>query len=94
MSRLALLEQTGILRLLLLLAEGDRHVGEMKRTSINPVGIGSQATVDNCRRKTTELGLAREWTEDITPFRTYLSITEKGRLVAEKIREIEAILES
>lgn len=94
MRQLTLLEQTGILRLLLLLDQREHHIAELKRTSVNPKGIGSQTAVDNCRRKLAELELAKEWTEEVTPFKTLLIITEKGRLVAQKIREIEAILES
>ena len=93
-TKIELLEQTGILRLLLLVEEKNRHIGEIIRDSQNTEGIGSQATVTHCRRKLSELELINEETENVTPFKTFLIITEKGRLVAQKIREIAAILES
>jgi DNA-binding MarR family transcriptional regulator len=93
-TKIDLLEQTGILRLLLLVEEKNRHIGEIIRDSQNTEGIASQTTITHCRRKLSELDLITEETDTVTPFRTFLIITDKGRLVAEKIREIEAILES
>ena len=89
-----LLEQTGALRALLLIGERPRFITELKSSSVNPVGIVSLDALRIVRRNLADLNLIREETESVTPFKTFLIVTDKGRLVAEKVREIEAILES
>lgn len=93
MAGLELLEQTGALRALLLLDERQRYITELRRTSLNPKGIVSQDALMKIRHNLKNLGLAEEVTESGPRPKTFLVITEKGKKVAEKIREIQGILE-
>lgn len=87
------LEQTGALRALLLIGERPRFITELKSSSINPVGIVSLDALKIVRRNLADLGLIREEMEEGARPKTYLVITEKGKLVASKIKEIQEILE-
>ena len=92
MQYLDLLEQTGALRVLLLLNEKQRYITELRKSSVNPEGIMSQDSLWKCRRNLTELKLIIEEIEDGPRPKTFLVITEKGRRVAEKIAQILEIL--
>jgi len=89
------LEQLGALRLLVLLSEKERYVTELLRGRTNPEGITSQDSLRMCRWELGErgLGLIEEHMEKGPRPKTFLVITEKGRRVAKKIKEIEGILE-
>ena len=88
-------EEYGALRLLLLLSEGQRYVTEILRRQTNPSGLMSQDSLRDCRWKlgSAGLGLIEEHMEEGPRPKTFLIITEKGRHVAKKIREIQEILE-
>ena len=88
-----LLEQTGALRCLLLCAEKKRFITELRRSAVNPEGIASQNALDTVRVNLVQLGLITEEMEEGPRPRTWLVITDKGRKVAQKIREIQKILE-
>jgi len=89
------LEEYGALRLLLLLSERQRYVTEILRRQTNPEGLMSQDSLRDCRWKlgNAGLGLIQEHMEPGPRPKTFLVITEKGRKVAQKIREIQKILE-
>ena len=90
---LELLEQTGALRCLILTSEKPRYITELRRTSVNPDGIASQDALRTIRANLSELGLIKEEMEDSIRPKTFLVITEKGKRVAKKIKEILEILE-
>jgi len=92
MSGIELLEQTGFLRLLLLLEKRKYYVTELKKSEINPTGIGSLETVSKIRDSLKALGLIEEYSEERPPFKTFLIITDKGRIVVQKIHEIQQVL--
>ena len=93
LNTLELIEQTGLLRALVLLSEKKRFVTELKRSAFNPRGIGSQSTVTKVREILSRLELATEQIEEGPRPRTFLVITEKGRLAAAKIKELVEIVE-
>ena len=86
-------EQTGALRTLLLVEEKPRFITELKRSSIHPEGIASFDTIRSVRDNLAELGLIKEEMEEGARPKTFLVITEKGKRVAKKIKEILEILE-
>jgi len=88
-----LLEQTGALRVLMLLLEKPRFITELKSSSVNPRGIVSLNALTTIRANLKKLDLIREEIEEGPRPKTFLVITEKGRRVAEKVREILTILE-
>ncbi len=81
------------MRVLLMLQEKERFVTELLRGQFNPRGIVSQDALRRCRQNLRRLGLIVEEREEGPRPKVYLRLTEKGRRVAEKIREILAILE-
>ncbi len=89
---LELLEQTGALRTLVKVYERPRFITELVRSSINPEGIASLDSIMKVREKLGELGLIREEMEEGARPKTFLVITEKGKKVAERLREIQEIL--
>jgi len=93
MKRLELLEQTGILQSLILLLEKQRYITELRRTSVNPVGIASQDALTRIRQNLTQLGLITEEIEEGLRPRTFLVITDKGRRVAQKLKDIQEVLD-
>ncbi len=93
MTALEKLEYPGAMQLLLALVERQRYVTEVLRKRSNPNGFISQTSLDKCRVHLEELGLIKEEMEESARPRTYLVITDKGRRVAQKIREIQEILE-
>jgi len=79
------LEQTAACRILVYLyKEGDFAVSEI----IRKVGSSQQA-IYNALRKLRDAGLIQEELEETFPRRRLISLTEKGRKVAEKLEEIE-----
>ena len=90
---LELLEQTGMLRVLLRVSEKPRYVTELVRSSINENGIASLESIRRIRIGLTRLQLITEEIEEGPRPKTFLVITEKGRRVAEKIAQILEILE-
>ncbi|MHA1956779.1 MAG: hypothetical protein ACW968_07610 [Candidatus Thorarchaeota archaeon] len=92
MHELEFLEQTGALRTLLLVSQRRRYITELRRTSVNPEGVASQDSLKKIRYNLHELGLVTEEMEEGIRPKTFLVITEKGKLVAQKISEIQEIL--
>ena len=93
MDELELLEQNGILRALVAIVEKPRYVTELRKSGVNPEGIMSLDSLDKCRANLSKLGLITERIDEGPRPRTWLTITEKGRRVAQKVREIQRILE-
>ena len=89
---LRLLEQTGALRTLVLLNERRRFISELKRCAMNPGGVASQDALRVVRTKLLRLGLVTEYIEDGRTPRTYLALTERGKLVAQMVNEIQLTL--
>ncbi|MHA1961562.1 MAG: hypothetical protein ACW99U_15175 [Candidatus Thorarchaeota archaeon] len=89
---LRLLEQTGALRTLVLLNERKRFISELKRCAVNPEGVASQDALRAVRTNLLKLGLITEYIEDGRTPRTYLALTDKGRQVAQKTKEILSTL--
>lgn len=93
MEELELLEQNGALRALILILEKPRYITELRRSGVNPEGIVSLTSLNKVRENLGQLGLITEEMEEGPRPRTYLVITQKGKRVAEKLREIQEILE-
>lgn len=81
------LEQTSACRILVLLTKEAYPVSEI----IRQVGSSQQA-IYNALRKLKDAGLIQEELETDFPRRRLISLTEKGRKVAEKLEEIEKML--
>jgi len=82
---LDVLEQTGACRVLVALnSSGAIPVSE----AIRKVGVSQQA-VYNALRKLKDAGLIEERMENEFPRRRLISLTEKGKVVAGKLEEIE-----
>jgi hypothetical protein len=93
-ERLALLERTGALRLLVSLLDGDLFISQIIRRHDNR-GIASQPAIEKTRTALVELGLIEEYeklNELTQKTRLYLRLTEKGRGVAECSKEIVSLL--
>ena len=93
MQNLELLEQKALLRTLIRVNERNYFITELKKSIINPEGIGSLETIARVRENLGELGLIVEEIEEGPHPKTFLVITDKGRRVAQKILEIQDILE-
>ena len=93
MTALEKLEYPGAMQLLLALVERKRYVTEILRKRSVPNGFISQTSLGKCRLHLKELGLMKEEMEESARPRIYLVITDKGRHVAQKIREIQKILD-
>jgi DNA-binding PadR family transcriptional regulator len=87
------IEQTGTIGTLLALLERNRYITELIRSTINPSGVASEASLKKVRYNLQELGLVTEEIEEGPRPKTYLVITEKGKRVAQKLSEILQILE-
>ena len=83
-----LMEQTGLLKTLLLLEEKPRFVNELIRSSQNPSGIGSYGTVKRVRNNLIDLGLAETVVEEGPPKTIYLKLTEKGQKVMDLLNDM------
>ncbi|MEM3390548.1 MAG: winged helix-turn-helix domain-containing protein [Nitrososphaerota archaeon] len=81
------IEQTSACRILILLLKEAYPVSEI----IYKVGASQQA-VYNALRKLKDAGLIQEELEKEFPRRRLISLTDKGRKVAEKLEEIERLL--
>lgn len=60
---------------------------------MNPEGIASQNALDTVRQNLVQLGLITQSMEEGPRPRTWLTITEKGRRVADLIKSIQTLLE-
>lgn len=88
MAGLDLLEQTSACRVLVYLLKS-------KSSTVSDIlnkGNFSQTSLYNALRKLKDAGLIQEELEQEFPRRRLISLTEKGRKVAEKLEEIEGIL--
>jgi DNA-binding PadR family transcriptional regulator len=54
---------------------------------------GGQRTIYGIISRLKELGLIKEESEEEFPWRRVIKLTDKGVLVAEKLEEIQAVLE-
>jgi hypothetical protein len=92
MRLLTLLEQTGLLRTLVLVAERDRFITELKHSAVNPNGIGSVQTIWRVRDNLVELGLIQVIEEEGPRAKKFLRITPKGtrfvRWLKKAVKEI------
>ncbi|MEM3580933.1 MAG: winged helix DNA-binding protein [Candidatus Bathyarchaeia archaeon] len=82
------LEQTGSIRILLFLSKK----GATTLTEIKDNVNCSLSAIYNALRKLKDAGLIQEELEKEFPRRRLVSLTDKGRKVAEKLEEIERIL--
>ena len=88
------LERTGALRLLVILLDGDMFISELIRRHDNQ-GIASQPALEKTRTSLVKIGLIEErevFNELTRKTRLYLSLTEKGREVAERVQKIASLL--
>lgn len=85
-----MLEQTSACRVLVYLLKND---GSTVSDILNK-GDFSQTSLYNALRKLKDAGLIEEKLEETFPRRRLISLTDKGRSVAEKLEEIERVLES
>jgi len=82
------LEQTGSIRIMLFL----NKKGAVTLTDIKGGVNCSLSAIYNALRKLRDAGLIQEELEETFPRRRLISLTEKGRKVAEKLEEIEKSL--
>jgi len=86
---LKVLEQIAAPRLLVLLAKrGKMSITEL-RSSLDASGMA----IYNAIKKLSQAGLVNDEYEEHFPRRRLISLTEKGRRVAELLAQIEAVLE-
>lgn len=88
------LEQIGALQLLLRLAEVDQeqYVTRFIRRGDTDDGIASDRALLKARSNLKELGLLIEEVQETLPFRTVMTLTERGYYVAERVIEISKSL--
>lgn len=88
-------EIPGALQLFLALYDEPKYITLVLKRSSNPEGFISQTALYEATRELGEkgLGLIREETEEGSRPKTFLVITEKGKRVAQKLTEIQEILE-
>ena len=82
------LEQTGSIRIMLFL----NKKGAATLTDIKDGVNCSLSAIYNALRKLRDAGLIQEELEQEFPRRRLISLTEKGKKVAEKLEEIERVL--
>lgn len=82
------LEQTGSIRIILFI----NKKGASTLTDIKNGVDCSISAIYNALRKLKDAGLIQEELEQEFPRRRLISLTEKGRKVAEKLEEIERLL--
>jgi predicted transcriptional regulator len=89
------IEHQGALQLLLKLATSKHkeYITSVIRRKGNDDGFITLTSLGDCRRDFKKLGLMEEQIEEGPRPKTFLVITEKGKRVAEKIREMLEILE-
>ena len=87
MRLLTLLEQTGLLRTLVLVVEKDRFITELKHSAVNPNGIGSVQTIWRVRDNLVELGLIQVVEEEGPRAKKFLRITPKGSRFVKWLRK-------
>ncbi|MCX8181648.1 MAG: helix-turn-helix transcriptional regulator [Candidatus Methanomethyliaceae archaeon] len=88
MKSLELLEQTSACRVLVYLSRNNKSAV----SDILNKGDFSQTSLYNALRKLKDAGLIQEELENEFPRRRLISLTEKGRKVAEKLEEIEGAI--
>lgn len=86
MQRKIIVDEAGVL-LITLLKHGRLSLNELREKS----DLSNQTVYNNARRL-KEMNLIQEELEESFPRRRFISLTEKGRKVAEKLEEIERIL--
>lgn len=86
MQRKIIIDEAGVL-LITLLKYGKLSLNELREKS----ELSNQTVYNNARRL-KEMELIQEELEQEFPRRRLISLTEKGRKVAEKLEEIEKIL--
>ena len=80
-------------RMLVELLDADHYISWFNRNERNPEGIGSSKTVFAVRDRLKHLQLIEEYLADIRP-RHNLTLTERGRQIAEHLKAIEEIFQT
>ncbi|MCX7914373.1 MAG: winged helix-turn-helix transcriptional regulator [Thermodesulfovibrionales bacterium] len=86
MQRKIIVDEAGVLLITLL------KYGKLSLLELREKSELSNQTVYNNARRLKEMGLIQEELENEFPRRRLISLTEKGRKVAEKLEEIEGML--
>jgi DNA-binding MarR family transcriptional regulator len=86
MQRKIIIDEAGVLMITLL------KYGRLSLLELREKSDLSNQTVYNNVKRLLEMGLIQEELEETFPRRRLISLTEKGRKVAEKLEEIERLL--
>jgi len=86
MQRKIIIDEAGVLMITLL------KYGRLSLLELREKSDLSNQTVYNNVKRLLEMGLIQEELEETFPRRRLISLTEKGRKVAEKLEEIEELL--
>jgi hypothetical protein len=92
-DRLALLERTGALRLLVSLLDGDLYITQLIKRGED--GIASQPAIEKTRTALAKLDLIEEYevfVDLIKKTRLYVKLTNKGEKVARNIKKVVLLL--
>ena len=93
-NRLALLERTGALRLLVSLLDGDLYITQLIKRG-EGFGIASQPAIEKTRTALAKLDLIEEYevfVDLIKKTRLYVKLTNKGEKVARNIKKVVLFL--
>lgn len=77
------LGQPGVMELLAVISDGPRYMTSLKRSEINPSGVGSYEVIKRATETLVRLGWAVENRESR---RIYLQISPKGQKVLDCVR--------
>lgn len=78
--------------MLVTLSEKDRFITELIKSTFNPEGVASQQAMNKARQILLGLQLIEEYEKE-EESRLYLTLTERGRAVAEHLMAIQDLLE-
>lgn len=90
------LEKKGALQLMVALLHRDYYITEIIRRHPNDGGIVSQPTLEKTRHLLVDMNLIEEYEKFITltqKTRRYIRLTEKGKIVAERVKALAESLE-
>lgn len=91
LKRLEVLEKKGALQVLAILLEEDKYISELIKRSAYDFGLVSQSTLEKTRMILVTVGLIEEYEKTIEltqKTRRYLRLTEKGKVVAERVKAL------
>jgi len=80
--------------MLMVLLERPRFRTELIKSTFNPNGVATQRAMYKAKKILFSLGLVEEETRTKLNPRLYLSLTEKGKAVAEYLKAIQDLLTS